>query len=52
MEYAVDWHLLHRDSRALAALAPRQAAGFEPGRVVADRSGVNILLELRKPGHE
>lgn len=51
MEYAVDWHLLHRDGRALAALAPREAGGFEPGRVVAERSGVNIFLELRKQGH-
>lgn len=50
MDYAVDWNLLHRDSRALASLSPPQADP-ETTRVVAESLGVNIFLECRKPAH-
>lgn len=50
MDYAVDWNLLHRDSRALASLSPPQADP-ETVRVVAESLGVNIFLECRKPAH-
>jgi extracellular factor (EF) 3-hydroxypalmitic acid methyl ester biosynthesis protein len=48
MEYVLEWHLIYRDAAALAALTPDNAP---PGasQVQADKTGVNIYLEVRKP---
>lgn len=48
MEYALDWHLVYRDSPGLMKLAPAKA---DPQNCVvrADETGVNIFLEVRKP---
>lgn len=49
MEYVVDWHLVYRDSAVLASLKPDRApdAAYE---VKAEDLGVNIFIEVRKPG--
>jgi len=48
MEYVVDWHLVYRDSAALASLKPDKApeSAYE---VNAEDLGVNIFIEVRKP---
>jgi extracellular factor (EF) 3-hydroxypalmitic acid methyl ester biosynthesis protein len=48
MEYAVDWHLVYRDSQDMAKLAPA-GAGPEDAVVKVEETGVNYLLEVRKP---
>lgn len=48
MEYVVDWHLYHRDPQEVARFAPKQAP-IEATRVLAEDSGLNIILEIRKP---
>jgi len=51
MEYILDWHLIYRNGPGLSALAPER--GFEEGgRLVAEDTGVNVFIEIRKPGHE
>ncbi len=48
IEHFLEWFLIYRDSKQLAALAPRQAL---PGHchVTAEPTGANIFLEVRKP---
>ena len=48
MEYVVDWHLVYRDKAAFERLCPDAAP---PGacQVKAEKLGVNIFLEVRKP---
>jgi extracellular factor (EF) 3-hydroxypalmitic acid methyl ester biosynthesis protein len=48
MEHLMEWFLIYRDSRQLAALAPDQVS---PNDCVvrAEPSGANIFLEVRKP---
>ena len=48
MEYVLDWHLIYRNGRKLAALAP---AAVPPDRVTIRSvgTGVNVFLEIRKP---
>jgi hypothetical protein len=48
MEYMYDWFLIHRNSKQLAMLAPDQAAPDDCA-VVADATGCNVFLEVRKP---
>ena len=48
MEYCVDWNLIHRNHKHLASLRPRGAAPDDV-RVVAEPSGVNIFIHVRKP---
>src|ERR1043166_2254728 len=48
MEYSVDWNLIHRNHKQLASLRPRNAAP-DATCVVAEPSGVNIFLQVRKP---
>ncbi|MEY4387297.1 MAG: hypothetical protein RLY20_2580 [Verrucomicrobiota bacterium] len=49
MEFAVDWHLIYRDAKAMKRLIP-PAAVRENAMVRSDReTGVNIFLEIRKP---
>lgn len=50
MEYILDWHLIYRSGPQVAALAP-EAAPAENCRVIAEETGVNVFLEVRKPGH-
>lgn len=49
MEFLLEWHLIHRDQAQLKRLHPLAAP---PGAVTtkADVTGVNIYLEVRKPG--
>ena len=48
MEYILDWHLIYRDGPQVAALKP-ELAPEDNVRVIAEESGVNIFLEVRKP---
>ena len=50
MEHLLDWHLIYRNASQLAALKP-QAAEADSTCVRCDDSGVNVFLEVRKPGH-
>lgn len=49
MDFIMDWHLNYRNPALMMATRPQQAA---PGDITmsADRTGVNIFLEARKPG--
>ena len=48
MEYVTEWHLVYRNCEELLALAPNEAPR-EACQVLAEDSGVNIFLEIRKP---
>jgi extracellular factor (EF) 3-hydroxypalmitic acid methyl ester biosynthesis protein len=48
MEYMLDWHLIYRNGTEVAALAPRAAAP-DHCKVITEDTGVNVLLEVRKP---
>jgi extracellular factor (EF) 3-hydroxypalmitic acid methyl ester biosynthesis protein len=48
MEHFMEWFLIYRDSRALTALAPVQAAPDDCA-VYTEWSGANNFLEVRKP---
>jgi extracellular factor (EF) 3-hydroxypalmitic acid methyl ester biosynthesis protein len=50
MEYFLDWHLIYRDRRALAALAPDRAPP-EGAALIAEDCGVDLFIEVRKPEH-
>lgn len=47
MEYIFEWHLVYRNKDELAALAPDGAKPDE-SRVIADTTGSNIFIEVRK----
>jgi extracellular factor (EF) 3-hydroxypalmitic acid methyl ester biosynthesis protein len=51
MEYILDWHLIYRDRHAFEALAPEQASPDEVA-IIAESTGVNVFIEVRKPGHK
>jgi extracellular factor (EF) 3-hydroxypalmitic acid methyl ester biosynthesis protein len=44
----LDWHLIYRSGQEMLALCPERA-NRDNARVVADPTGVNIFLEIRKP---
>jgi extracellular factor (EF) 3-hydroxypalmitic acid methyl ester biosynthesis protein len=48
LAFLLDWHLIYRDARRMAALAP-PGVSPEQVRVVADATGVNVFLEIRRP---
>jgi extracellular factor (EF) 3-hydroxypalmitic acid methyl ester biosynthesis protein len=48
IEHFLEWFLIFRDSKHLAALAPKQASPADC-RVMAEQTGTNIFLEVRKP---
>jgi extracellular factor (EF) 3-hydroxypalmitic acid methyl ester biosynthesis protein len=48
MEAVMDWHLVYRDEAQFLSLAPGQA-DHAAVQVLADPTGVNIFLEVRKP---
>jgi len=50
MEYFLDWHLIYRTGKEVAALAP-DAASPDYCRTYGEDLGVNIFLEVRKPLH-
>jgi extracellular factor (EF) 3-hydroxypalmitic acid methyl ester biosynthesis protein len=50
MEYILDWHLIYRDGPRVLALAP-DSAPPESSSVFTEDTGVNVFLEVRKPGH-
>lgn len=50
MDHLLDWHLIYRTAAQLLALRPRLAP-TDAATVASDDSGVNIFLEVRKPGH-
>ncbi|MFM2294254.1 MAG: hypothetical protein RLZZ350_667 [Verrucomicrobiota bacterium] len=51
MGHLLDWHLVYRTGAQLKALSPA-AATEENIRVIADETGVNVFLEVRKPGYD
>lgn len=50
MEFLLEWHLIHRDREQLKRLHPL-AAPTGAITTQADVTGVNIYLEVRKPGN-
>jgi extracellular factor (EF) 3-hydroxypalmitic acid methyl ester biosynthesis protein len=48
IEHFLEWFLIYRNARQLAALAPEQASPADC-RVVAEPTGTNVFLEVRKP---
>lgn len=50
LEFVLDWHLIYRDAQASAALVPEQVPA-DARRVTKDATGVNVLVEVRKPSH-
>jgi len=50
MEYVVEWHLVYRNAEEFMKLAPAKSKP-ETCAVKTDATGVNIFLEVRKPGH-
>lgn len=48
MEYVVDWHLFYRNSQEMLSLAPKHVSPDDV-RVFAESTGLNIMLEVRKP---
>jgi extracellular factor (EF) 3-hydroxypalmitic acid methyl ester biosynthesis protein len=48
MEYMFEWFLIYRNGQELAQLAPAQASP-DDCVVVADATGCNVFLEVRKP---
>jgi extracellular factor (EF) 3-hydroxypalmitic acid methyl ester biosynthesis protein len=51
MEYILDWHLCYRDGHQVRALAPTGAPA-DSVKVLAEQTGVNVFLEVRKPSDE
>ncbi len=49
MEHLLDWYLIYRTADQLRTLAPARAT--DSARVLTEDTGVNLLLELRKPEH-
>jgi extracellular factor (EF) 3-hydroxypalmitic acid methyl ester biosynthesis protein len=50
MEYILDWHLIYRGGKRVASFAP-EAAPPESSTVLAEESGVNVFIEVRRPAH-
>lgn len=48
MEHLLDWHLNYRRAGEFIKLAP-SGAPPDSVRVIADDTGVNLFLEVRKP---
>ena len=48
LDYVLEWHLIYRDTGQLRDLRP-DAAPPDQLRLSADVTGVNLLMELRKP---
>ena len=50
MEHLLDWHLIYRTAAELRLLAPAKAEK-DSCCLRTDSTGVNVLLEVRKPAH-
>ncbi len=48
LEYILDWNLIYRSGRQVAALAPEQVR-VEDRVIKSDGTAVNVFMELRKP---
>jgi extracellular factor (EF) 3-hydroxypalmitic acid methyl ester biosynthesis protein len=48
MEYLLDWYLIYRDKAHFATVAPDQADADNIA-VIAENTGANLFLEVRKP---
>jgi len=48
VEFLLDWHLIYRDARCMASLAP-DSVQLDNSSVVIEPSLINLFLELRKP---
>lgn len=48
LEDVLEWNLIYRDGREMAALRPERASA-DWTQVSADATGVNLFLEVRKP---
>ena len=48
IEHFLEWFLIYRDAKELMALAPEQACPADC-KIVAEPTGTNIFLEVRKP---
>jgi extracellular factor (EF) 3-hydroxypalmitic acid methyl ester biosynthesis protein len=51
MDYILGWHLLYRNGAAVGALAPDRASP-DSCKVLAEETGVNFFLEVRKAEHD
>lgn len=51
MEHLLDWHLIYRNEAEIRALTP-EAALPENASVLADETGVNLFLKIRKPEND
>lgn len=49
LDYVLDWHLIYRSGPELRALCPM--CPDSETTVIADETGVNVFLEVRKSGH-
>ncbi len=50
MEYLLDWHLIYRNDKNMWEICP-DAAEKSDVCIRTDVTGVNLFLEVRKPGH-
>lgn len=50
MEHLLDWHLIYRTGAEMVGLRPQEAHPDQV-RVLADATGTNVFLEVRKPSH-
>lgn len=48
MDFLLEWHLIYRDHAAMQQLIPPNANNA-PHEVLADPTGVNLFLEIRRP---
>ncbi|HYG24846.1 MAG TPA: class I SAM-dependent methyltransferase [Verrucomicrobiae bacterium] len=48
MEYMLDWYLIYRDRDAFARVAPDEAPA-DSVSIIAESTGVNVFMEVRKP---
>jgi extracellular factor (EF) 3-hydroxypalmitic acid methyl ester biosynthesis protein len=49
LEYLLDWHLNYRNQAQLRGLVPAEIPG-DAVSVTSEAMGVNLFLELRRPG--
>jgi extracellular factor (EF) 3-hydroxypalmitic acid methyl ester biosynthesis protein len=50
LEYLLDWHLIYRNARQFSSLAPDRAPA-DSVSIIAEDTGVNVFIEVRKPNH-
>jgi extracellular factor (EF) 3-hydroxypalmitic acid methyl ester biosynthesis protein len=48
MEYLLDWHLIYRDKKQFADVGP-DVEDKDDIKVIAENTGANLFLEVRKP---